>query len=105
MLAAKTIAAALLAMTTLTAVPAKAGVSFEFGFGGDGPEISIGDSDDDDTMSPREVRHMLRYRGYHDIDFIDTDGSYYRLTATKHGDDYFIVIDAESGDIVRRDDI
>jgi hypothetical protein len=48
---------------------------------------------------------MLRHRGYHDIDFIDRHGTFYKLTAEKHGDDYYIVVNSYSGEIVERYEI
>jgi hypothetical protein len=93
--------AAAIAAAAFTAVPAKADVTFGFDFG----DTGIYFSGDDDQMSPQDVRRMLRHRGYHDIDFSDTDGTFYKLTATKHGDDYFIVVNSYSGDIVQRHEI
>jgi len=96
----KTILAAVVAAAAFPAVPAQAGVSIGIGFGGGGIYV-----DDYDQMSPWEVRRMLRHNGYHDIDFSDTDGDFYKLTATKHGDDYFIVVNSYSGQIVHRHEI
>jgi hypothetical protein len=95
----KTILAAVVAAAAFAAVPAKADISIGFGFGGGG--IYLGDS----QMSPWEVRRMLRHRGYHDIDFIDRHGTFYKLTAEKHGDDYYIVVNSYSGQIVERYEI
>ena len=98
-----TVLATVIAAAALAAVPAKADVNFGIGFHSGGVGISIGDLYD--KMSPREVRRMLRHRGYHDIDFSDTGGRYFRLTAEKHGDDYFMKVDSYTGVIVHRHEI
>jgi hypothetical protein len=104
MIMKKTIlAAAIVAAAAFAAVPAKADIDVGFGFAFDGVGISIGDFYD--QMEPWEVRRMLRHRGYHDIDFSDTHGRYYKLTAEKHGDDYFMKVDSYTGDIVYRNHI
>jgi hypothetical protein len=103
MIMKKTILAAVIAAAAFAAVPAKADIDVGFGFEFGGAGISIGDIYD--QMEPWEVRRMLRHRGYHDIDFSDTHGRYYKLTAEKHGDDYFMKVDSYSGDIVYRDEI
>ena len=99
----KTILAIVVAAAAFAAAPAKADIDIGFGveFGG----VGIGIGDLYDQMEPWEVRRMLRNRGYHDIDFSDTDGRYYKLTAEKHGDDYFMKVDSYSGDIVYRNEI
>ena len=97
----KTILAAAVAAAAFAAVPAKADVSIGFGFGGGGIYVD----GDYDQMSAWEVRRMLRHRGYHDIDFVDDSGHFYKVTATKHGDDYFMIVNSYSGDIVERHEI
>lgn len=99
MIARTTIAAAVISLAAFTAAPANAGISFEFGF--DGPSYSHYYG----KLSPWEVRRILRHRGYHDIDFVDRHGRIYKLTATRHGDDYFIVVDAYSGEIIHRHEV
>jgi hypothetical protein len=96
----KTILAAAVAAAAFAAVPAKADISIGFGFGGGGIYV-----EDFGQMEPWEVRRMLRHRGYHDIDFEDTHGTYYRLTAEKHGDDYYMVVNSYTGEIVERTEI
>jgi len=103
MIMKKTILAAVVVAAAFAAAPARADIDIGFGFEFNGDGISIGDIYD--QMSPWEVRRMLRHRGYHDIDFSDTDGRYYRLTAEKHGDDYFMKVDSYTGDIVHRHEI
>ncbi len=95
MILKSTILAGVIAAAAFTAVPANAGVSFGIDFGATGIYF-------DDQMSPGEVRHMLHRYGYHDIEFIDDEDDFYKLTATKHGDDYFIVVNSHTGAIVHR---
>lgn len=98
------IAAAVIAVSAFAAAPTYA-LDFDlddFAIEFDGGGISI---DFDTQMSESAVRHMLHNRGYHDIDFDDTDGRYYKLTAVKHGDDYFIKVDSYTGQIVHRHEI
>ena len=103
MIMKRTILAAVIAAAAFVAAPAKADIDIGFGFEFGGGGIFVGDHFG--KMEPWEVRRRLRHRGYHDIDFSDTHGRYYKLTAEKHGDDYFMKIDAYSGDIVYRDEI
>jgi hypothetical protein len=98
-----TILAAVVAAAAFAAVPAKADVDVGFGFDLGGVGISVGDIYE--QMEPWEVRRMLRHHGYHDIDFSDTGGRYYRCTAEKYGDEYFMKIDSYTGNIVYRHEI
>jgi hypothetical protein len=98
-----TILAAVVAAAAFVAVPAKADIDVGFGVDFGGVGISIGDLYD--QMEPWEVRRMLRHRGYYDIDFSDTHGRYYRLTAERHGNDYFMRVDSYTGHIVYRSHI
>lgn len=91
-----TIAAALVALSTLAAAPASAGgITVEFG-GGPHWEDHLR------RLSPQEVRWLLRDRDYRQIRFIDRHGPTYQLTARKGGRDYFVVVSAWSGQIVHR---
>ncbi len=56
----------------------------------------------DAVMSLHEVRQVLRHSGYRDIDFVDRDGAMYELTASKHGDEHLVVVNAYSGEILHR---
>jgi hypothetical protein len=102
------IAAGIIAVSAFVAAPSYAG-GIDFDLDGSGIEVDFGGGgfviDFDHQMSAREVRRMLRHRGYHDIDFSDTDGRIYRLTAEKHGDDYFMKVDSYTGEIVHRHEI
>ena len=98
----KTIAAGVIALTALTAVPANAGgVGFGFGYGnnpgwsGDG-----GHGWRNERLAPREVRQVLRQKGYHRIDFVDRRGSTYEVTAHRNGRTFYMVVSAWSGDIL-----
>jgi hypothetical protein len=100
----KTIAAGVIALTALTAIPAQAGgVGFSFGYGnnpgwsGDG-----GHGWHNQRLAPREVRRVLRHKGYHRIDFVDRRGSTYEVTARRNGRTFYMVVSAWSGDILSR---
>lgn len=121
MLSKKTIAAGLIAVTTLAAVPANAaGLSFQFGFGS-GPQFSEVHSPRWDRdrhrgwrqdhrgprwaygrVSPREVRWNLRRHGYHHIRFLDRRGRFYEVRASKRHRAYLLTVSARSGEIVDR---
>ena len=123
MLTKTTIAAALIALTSLTAVPAQAlTVDFNFGgpgygWGGSGYGWNGGQyqgwsgdySDHRDhfrhRLSRQEVRWMLRERGYRNIRFVDDHGPVYELRARRHGDTYYLVVSARSGEILSRNRI
>jgi hypothetical protein len=103
MIAKKTLAAAILALGTLVAVPANAGgISVEFGFGGPGHHWSGGPGWHQEKMSTREVRRMLRHRDYRNIDFVDRRGPTYEVTARKNGRSFYLVVNAYTGEIVHR---
>ena len=100
----KIIAAGIIALTALTAVPANAGgVGVGFGYGnnpgwsGDG-----GHGWRNERLSAHEVRRVLRHKGYRQIDFVDRRGSTYEVTARKNGRTFYMVVSAWSGDILSR---
>lgn len=104
----KTIAAGIIAIAGLTAVPANAGgLTVEFGYG-DNAGYGWGDRDRGgrhhhmQRMSTQEVRWMLRDRGYNAIRFVDTRGPVYQLRARKNGRTFFIVVSARDGEILSR---
>jgi hypothetical protein len=109
MITTKTIAAGIIALTTLSAVPANAsGVIVQFG---DGPNWGYHDNGygggyrhhrQRSRLSVEEVRWMLRDSGYRAIRFFDTNGPVYQLRASKRGRDFFLVINARSGEILSR---
>jgi len=109
----KTIAAGLVALTTLSAVPASA-ASFNFQFGGpnggyysgQGGQAGHGDHRRHDwqrnRVSTDEVRFMLRQDGYYRIRFFDDRGAVYQLRASRHGRDFFLVVNARTGEVLSR---
>ena len=108
MFSKKTLAAALIAATTLTAVPASAdSLNFHFGFGnsGSGWHGNPGWQHHDRRVSPQEVRHILRNQGYRQIDFLDRSGRTYEVRARKNGRTFYIVVSARSGEIISRNRI
>jgi hypothetical protein len=118
MISKTTLAAALIALTSLAAVPANA---FNIGFSGGGMNYGWGGSQhhgwnwggDSDyghrwrhqRLSTQEVRWILRDRGYRDIRFFDDRGPVYQLRAHKHGDTFYLVVSARSGEILSRNRI
>ncbi len=108
MITTKTIAAGLVALTTLSAVPANA-ASFSIQFGGgrnwghhDSYGHNYGRRHESRRLSTDEVRFMLRNDGYYRIRFFDDHGPVYQLRASKHGRDFFMVVNARSGEVLSR---
>jgi hypothetical protein len=105
MIAKTSIAAALISLSMLAAVPAQASdVNIQIGFGG-GPGWSDrghGHQMRRHRLSSEEVRWILRDRGYHQIRFFDKRGPVYQLRARKHGDTFFLVVSARTGEILSR---
>ena len=56
-------------------------------------------------LSTDEVRWILRDRGYRQIRFFDNHGAVYQLRARKHGDTFFLVVSARTGEILSRNRI
>jgi hypothetical protein len=108
----KTIAAGLIAVSTLAAVPANAaGFNFQFGhgpswgyYGGHDSHYRQGYDSHyrQDRLSPDEVQRMLRRDGYWVVRFYDAHGPVYQLRARKHGDEYVLVVSARTGEILSR---
>lgn len=111
MFARKTIAAGLVALTTLaTAVPASA-ASLNLNFGQGGAQLTFHDGnrhgwDRHDrrqrTLSAQEVRRVLRDRGYRNINYVDRRGQVYQARATLNGRRFGLVISARNGAILNR---
>jgi hypothetical protein len=109
-----TVAAALISLTTLAAVPAQASdITVQIGFGGPGYGWNVGHGHGNDygyrhhrrmrdLLSPDEVRWMLRDRGYSDIRFFDNSGALYQLRAWRHGERYVLAVSARTGEILSR---
>jgi hypothetical protein len=120
MISKKTIAAGLIALTSLAAVPASASsLTIEFGgtpgygngYGGHGYKWDNYDHRDRGyrhgryRLSPQEIRWILRDRGYHDIRFFDRQGAVYEVRARRHGEAYYLVVSARSGEVLSRNRI
>lgn len=110
-----TIAAASISLATLAAVPAQAhGLNVEIGFQSPGYGWSHHGHGDYGYgyghrhmrhLSREEVRWMLRDSGYRQIRFVDAHGAVYQLHARKHGDTFFLVVSARTGEILSRNRI
>jgi hypothetical protein len=110
----KTIAAGLIAITSLAAVPANAGgLTVEFGFGGGHGQNwgsqggghnwgGHGPYRHQARLSTQEVRFILRGNGYRNIQFVDNRGPVYQLRARKNGRTFFLVVSARDGEILSR---
>ncbi len=101
MLFKTTLAAAALSLASLgAAAPANAGtsVSVEIEIGHPGYSYHHGYYR---TLSPQEVRHILRRQGFHEIRYVDRRGSVYRALAENYrGRDVFVTVSARSGAIL-----
>jgi len=111
MISKTTIAAGLIALTSLAAIPANASaLTVEFGNPGFGMGYTWGDHDRRDRgdrhmrhrLSPQEVRFILRDHGYRNIRFFDRSGPVYEVRASRRGETYFLVVNARSGKILSR---
>ncbi len=114
MFTTKTIAAGLIAITTLSAVPANAAsVAVEIGYNGSGwSHHNNGPAWDHQNrrynrwhnarLSTDQVRWILRRDGYRAIRFFDGRGPVYQLRASKHGRQFYLVVSARSGEILSR---
>lgn len=111
MISKKTIAAGLIAITSLTAVPASASsVVVDFGgpgyggpgWGGPGWNQQHGHRWQRHRLNRDQVRWILRHHGYRYIRFLDTRGPVYQVSARRHGRAYFLVLSARSGEILSR---
>jgi hypothetical protein len=116
MIARKTLAAAIVALGALAAVPASAGgFTVQFGYGhpgygwgapGHGWGPGYGWHGPRHRMfSPQEVRRILRGDGYRNIRYLDRRGAVYQARASKNGRDFFIVVSARNGQILSRNRI
>jgi hypothetical protein len=106
------VAAALISLATLAAVPAQAGgISVEIGYGGSGYGWSgnnhrgYGHQQRHYRLSTDEVRWILRNSGYRQIRFVDGHGPVYQLRAKKRGYTYFLVVSARNGEVLSRNRI
>jgi hypothetical protein len=110
MFARKTLAAAVIALGALAAVPANAGnLTVQFGYGGPSFGYHDGGYGWGDHgprrhrwLSPQEVRRELRDRGYREIRYLDRRGAIYQVRAERRGRDFFLVVSARTGEILSR---
>jgi hypothetical protein len=107
----KTIAAGIVGAAMLaTSVPASASDSFSFRFSYGAPSYGHKDGHHwrdrggyERTLSPRQVRRILRDRGFRNIDYVDRRGSIYQVQATnRNGRRVGLVVSARSGEIINR---
>jgi hypothetical protein len=108
----KTIAAGLVALTALAAIPANA-TTIAAGYyeqprwdgpRGDGPrwDHRRGDRWRNHNLTAQEVRYVLRDKGYRNITFVDARGRNYEVVARKGHRHYLMVVSARDGDIISR---
>jgi hypothetical protein len=96
-----------LAGSAVTAMPAQAQPTVEFGFhfgGGSGPGWHAG-RPDRSCMTDRAVRQLLRARGYDEIRFTDRRGRIVTVRAERGRADYRVTVDSCRGRIVDVDRI
>ena len=102
MLSKTAIAAGLIALTTLAAVPAQAsGLTIKFGFGGPA-YVSGGHGWHVGKLSPQQIRWVLRSKGYGAINFLDRKGPAYEVIAFKSGKRFYVVVSSRNGAILAR---
>ena len=95
--------AVVLGGTAVTAMPVQAGspsIDFSFSIGGRHHHGGR-----DYCMRDRQVRGLLRARGYSHIRFFDRRGRVVQVTARRHGDRWSIAFDTCRGRIIDRDRI
>lgn len=106
----KTLAAGILALATLaTTAPANA-QSFSLEFNAGGPRYGYEDGQRwrdrgsyRRTLSPQQVRRILRDQGFRQINYVDRRGSIYQVEATNpRGRRVGLVVSARSGAILNR---
>ena len=106
MISKTAIAAGLIALTTLAAVPAQAsGLTVKFGFGG--PAYVSGGNGygygwHKGKLSPQQIRWVLRSKGYGAINFLDRKGPAYEVIAFKSGKRFYVVVSSRNGAILAR---
>lgn len=102
MLLKTTLAAAAISLGSLVAIaPANAGsnVSVKIEFGN--PGYNKHDRHQVRTLSPQEVRRILRREGYREIRYVDRRGSVYRARAeNRRGRDVLVTVSARSGAVI-----
>jgi hypothetical protein len=105
MLLKNTLAAGVIAVAALVgSAPANAGsgpsVTIEFGHPGYGKHYRGGDRHYR-TLSPQEVRRILRAQGFREIRYVDRQGSVYQARAeNRRGRDVLVTVSARSGAVI-----
>jgi hypothetical protein len=113
MILKSTLAAGLIALSALAAAPANAGgvsihigvtgghYAYHDGYGYDWKRHHRRDRHEYGTLTPREVRQVLRDKGYRQIRYVDRRGRIYEVRATNHrGHRVGLVVSARSGAIL-----
>lgn len=106
----KTLAAGILAIAALAATAPANAQSFSLEFNAGGPRYGYEDgqrwSDRGSyrrTLSPQQVRRILRDQGFRQINYVDRRGSIYQVEATNpRGRRVGLVVSARSGAILNR---
>lgn len=88
----------------VTAMPAQAQPTVEFGFSFGGGGFHVG-RPDRRCLSDRDVRQLVRAQGYRDIRFADRRGRIVIVRAERGPRDYRITVDACRGRIIDVDRI
>jgi hypothetical protein len=60
------------------------------------------DYQDDYGISCGEGRRIVWQSGFHDVRTVECDGRNYKYTGFRHGDSWIVVLDSETGEIIRR---
>ena len=104
MISKTAIAAGLIALTTLAAVPAQAsGLTVKFGFGRPAyVSGGYGYGWHKGKLSPHQIRWILRSKGYGAINFLDRKGPAYEVIAFKSGKRFYVVVSSWNGGILAR---
>jgi hypothetical protein len=99
----RTLAAGIVAITALSAVPASAAsLNVQFGHGPGWGHHGQHDRDWRRHVSPNDVRRILQRDGYRAVRVFDRRGAVYQARASKHGRHYVIVVSARNGKILSR---
>jgi hypothetical protein len=114
MITKKTVAAGLVALASLTAAAPASADDFSFKFSVNGPHAGYHDGGHKwrgerrgghdrhyGTLTPQEVRRVLRDKGYRQINYVDRRGRIYEVRATNHrGHRVGLVVSARNGAVL-----
>lgn len=99
-LVAGVLALGVLAGTAPANAHSNVSVTVEIGAPGHGNSYRGGDRDQR-TLSPQQVRRILRDRGYRGIRYVDRQGSIYRARAeNRRGRDVVVAVSARTGQVL-----